>query len=1006
MRFPKVLTVLALSLALPACAADIALSGTVMTDTVTRAGISGVAVSLAKGKLSATTDANGSWSIVHKDVTTGLAVRAPTTSGGSHLSVQDGRILLRYGGHDLLGHVAPRPAQATASPASARSADAGSALDTLLFSWKDSVRVRLPIANYTQNGIVTVLDTSSILDSTFGIAWKSGITYGILTDTRDGHAYRTVTIGSQRWMAQNLNFSGSGTVIGACYGNSADSCVKYGRLYTWAEAVDAPSAYNATSLNARLPRQGICPTGWHVPSDAEWRTLEVAIGMDLTSAASTNWRNTYGEGAKLKSIAGWPEMLEPEKNGTDVYGFRVLPAGYRETSGSFYYAHEETFFWAASEGRASMAWRRYLYYDNGSVGRDGEGSKGSGYSLRCLENSSDTLTTLHALVLGSGTLTFPLNRAFDSTILSYTDSVESTLKRLEITALASSSSASLAVNGEAAISGAATSVDVSTDTTITIVVSNLNTLTTRTYAVRVAHKATPFGIPWSANVAYGTVVDGRDNQSYRTVKIGDQTWMAQNLNYAGTGTAIGTCYGGSADSCAKYGRLYTWSQAMDGAASSSANPSRATGICPAGWHVPSDAEWTAMAGTAEASPGVGSGKGGTALKSAAGWNDASDGTDLYGFRGLPGGVFNGAAYSNVDGSGVWWTATENLANAWFRGLNSNSTEVNRQGVGKTFGLSLRCVEDPPLRSLSLSSGSLAPAFDGTVLSYTDSVADTTETVRVTATASSPDAVVTVNGTKVPSGSATSVDATTDATIAIVVTNPGTSTTRTYSVLVAHKAPPYGIGWRKGIKYGTLVDDRDGKAYRTVQIGTQTWMAENLNYAGSGTTGECYNGSADTCSKYGRMYSWAEAMALSSDYDATAWGGGEVKRQGLCPADWHVPSDAEWTNLTTSVGTAVSGYVLKSESGWSSYKDGSGATQSGNGSDVYGFRVLPATYRYSIWTDASNKFNPLPSGATFFWTASETDASTASIRRVNYNETDVLLGASKKVAGVSLRCLKD
>ncbi len=129
--------------------------------------------------------------------------------------------------------------------------------------------------------------------------------------------------------------------------------------------------------------------------------------------------------------------------------------------------------------------------------------------------------------------------------------------------------------------------------------------------------------PENRPIAYGSLTYG--GQTYKTVKIGTQTWMAENLNYAGTDGTTGVCYNapsgvktsGPADTCAKYGRLYTWAEVMNGSASTTT--AKVRGICPEGWHVPTDSEWTTLVNTVEADTSVGAYKGGTALKSTSGW---------------------------------------------------------------------------------------------------------------------------------------------------------------------------------------------------------------------------------------------------------------------------------------------------------------------------------------------------------------------------------------------------
>jgi len=159
-------------------------------------------------------------------------------------------------------------------------------------------------------------------------------------------------------------------------------------------------------------------------------------------------------------------------------------------------------------------------------------------------------------------------------------------------------------------------------------------------------------------------VDVRDGKEYKKVKIGEQVWMAENLNYREDedGNVLGVCYNNLASNCTQYGRLYNWNEAMGGASSSSAVPSGVQGVCPADWHLPSNAEWdvlmTAVGGSSTAA---------RKLKSTSGWNScgpAGSGSyyvceDAYGFAALPGGGGYSVGYFNNAGYyGYWWSATE------------------------------------------------------------------------------------------------------------------------------------------------------------------------------------------------------------------------------------------------------------------------------------------------------------------------------------------------------------
>jgi len=195
-----------------------------------------------------------------------------------------------------------------------------------------------------------------------------------MTDSRDGRTYRTVKIGTQTWMAENLNYADSIAMPNLagnswCYGNSADSCAKYGRLYTWTGVMNIASSYQSARASSVIssPHQGVCPTGWHVPSGSEWVTLETAVG------AST-------AGTALKSASGWYN----DGNGTDRYGFSALPGGYYYGSGFYsvgYYGN----WWTATEYGLANAY--YWYMDNFYTHvYTNDIDKMHGRSLRCLED--------------------------------------------------------------------------------------------------------------------------------------------------------------------------------------------------------------------------------------------------------------------------------------------------------------------------------------------------------------------------------------------------------------------------------------------------------------------------------------------------------------------------------------------------------------------------------------------------------------------------------------------
>jgi uncharacterized protein (TIGR02145 family) len=192
----------------------------------------------------------------------------------------------------------------------------------------------------------------------------------------------------------------------------------------------------------------------------------------------------------------------------------------------------------------------------------------------------------------------------------------------------------------------------------------------------------------------GSFTDSRDDRVYRTVRIGTQTWMAENLNYNAFGSV---CYNNSTSNCDLYGRLYDWNTVMGGSPSSSTSPSGVRGICPAGWHVPSNDEWEILVKFVDPNADDWGNIAGARLRSVTGWFDGSGyvpGTDDFGFSALPGGFGWSGDFFNAGVSGHWWSATEDDAsNARARYMNWYYSYVYAYWDGKTFLLSVRCLRD-------------------------------------------------------------------------------------------------------------------------------------------------------------------------------------------------------------------------------------------------------------------------------------------------------------------------
>ena len=439
-----------------------------------------------------------------------------------------------------------------------------------------------------------------------------------------------------------------------------------------------------------------------------------------------------------------------------------------------------------------------------------------------------------------------------------------------------------------------------------------------------------------------TLIDGRDGHVYRTVKIGDQIWMAENLNYAYLQPTLNVdsssfCYADGDSTCEKFGRLYYWSAAMDSAGIFSKNgkgcgynnicspiyPVR--GVCPKGWHLPMSAEWNILTTTAYGSEpsfysGSVSNDAGCSLKSTTSWevvHEYDSGTDDFGFSALS--VDGGYArfWSSIDGGGLF-------AHNFY--LKFYACSASESYISKKDEYSVRCIKDD------------------------ESSENSTKNVK----------------------SVEPVDA---------VPQP------------VKLSEPCKSDSSDTCKYGTLIDSRDGKTYKTVSIGVYTWMAENLNYETENS--KCPDEGVD-CLKAGQYYLWSDAIDSAGRFSSNSKGCGSGKIcmpaypiRGVCPEGWHLPQFAEWEMLLECTALGNTGDNFKSSTDW-------------NGYDYYGFSVIPSEI------DSSARKNK---EHAYFWSSTEFGSNLASSISVksesSWDRTDdfVLFGDSK-TRYKSVRCVND
>jgi uncharacterized protein (TIGR02145 family) len=233
------------------------------------------------------------------------------------------------------------------------------------------------------SGTVNILDVSYLIN----YLYKSGPPpdCGTVTDI-DGNIYRTIKIGAQVWMAENLKVThyrngdpisyvpDAGTWFGLTggayceYNDDLNNSTIYGKLYNWQAVADA---------------RDIAPAGWHIPTDAEWKVLEIYLGMSQTDADGINWRGT-DEGGKLKESGG-QHWEDPNLGATNESGFAALPGGFRLNAGNFADLHHSGIFWTDTEYDIATAWFRYVSTDYSQINRSAN-MKGYGYSVRCVKD--------------------------------------------------------------------------------------------------------------------------------------------------------------------------------------------------------------------------------------------------------------------------------------------------------------------------------------------------------------------------------------------------------------------------------------------------------------------------------------------------------------------------------------------------------------------------------------------------------------------------------------------
>jgi uncharacterized protein (TIGR02145 family) len=769
--------------------------------------------------------------------------------------------------------------------------------------------------------------------------------FGSFIDQRDSKQYKTIPIGSQTWMAENLNYS---TSTGSwCYSNNSANCDKYGMLYSWETAIT------------------VCPSGWHLPSDAEWTTLTSSIGDDSIA------------GSKLKeiSIKHWNS---PNSGATNETSFSALPGGYRYSGGIFGGIGDIGNWWTATESSDLKAWYRSMYYSRMVVSR-GNSVTTSGFNVRCIQNLPLTISTPSVTNITS------TSAICGGNIIS--DGGTPVISR----GVCWSTSQNPTTADDKTFNGTGTGTFISD----LIPLKENTTYYIRAFATN--NIETTYGNQISFKTLQKDQISDIEGNIYNTVTIGSQVWFKENLKttryndgsvitLVTDNTAWNTlktpCYCWYLNKEAEYkdiyGALYNWYTVNTGK------------LCPTGWHLPTDAEWTTLTSSIGGDSTAGSKM---KEKSTTHWNGPnSDATNETVFSALPGGYRYFGSFGSVGDIGNWWTATQSsTANAWHRSLYSSRKDVSRGNSVKSSGLSVRCIQNLPL-TISTNSVTYITATSAICGGNISSDGGSTVTSRGVCWSTSQNPTVTHNKTSNGTGTGT------------FISNLISLKENTNYYIRAYVTNISDTSYGDQVSFKTLINtlqkdqisDIDGNIYNTVTIGNQIWLKENLKTSRYNdgnviplvadntawnilkTPGYCWylNKEAEYKDIYGALYNWYT-----------------VNTGQLCPAGWHLPTDAEWTTLTSSFGgDSIAGSKLKEKS-----------TTHWNGPN----------------TDATNEtvFSALPGGYRYFgsfgsigdignwWTATQSSTVNAWHRSLYNSRKDVSRGNSVKSSGLSVRCIK-
>ncbi len=912
-----------------------------------------------------------------------------------------------------------------------------------------------------------------------------------IIDNRDGKSYEIVKIGYQWWLSDNLDYFTPG---GSWYydGDSASNSSTFGKLYNW-----------ETALNA-------CPSGWHLPSDDEWKILESEVEMNSSVLENTDWRGT-NQGDQLK------------KNGTS--GLDILLGGFKDTNDQFLYLNSSGTYWTSTSYSTDNAW--YRGFGTEPTIHRFNFDKDMAFSVRCVRDNTPIIeahilkdsTTRNSAVIqseiiydggdvvsssglcwsimpnpdllanrinsGSGLGIFntkitglvPNNtyyvRAFaiNKFDTAYSDNISfisigkpviSTSPIVNITTTSAASGGNITDDGGASILSRGVCWNIlpnptiknsktSNGASIGIYTSSLSGLSPNTeYYIR-AYARTAYDTVYGMERSFITsptsqedsIKDTRDGKMYNIVKIGDQWWFAENLNFA---SANSWCYENNPAYCDTFGKLYTWNAALNS--------------CPFGWHLPRDNEFK----TLERYLGMDS-----IAAEQIEWRGTDEGTRLkigspIGFNIEFGGFrLENSTFNYVNSSATLWTSDETSATeAWYRGFGTTDQKIHRYYYVKDMGFSVRCIKtnSPQLLIDSvynitktsskidakvLSDGGVNVTERGicyglthnpTILSgkfisgsgvgsFTVLLSGLTTNRTYYARAYAINNYDTAYSTEISFISITKPIVTTSSvsslakTTAFVggnVTDDGGSTILERGVCYGITPHPVSTGSHLAIGTGTgsfsatLSGLNPNRTYylrayamnvKGVSYGSE-YTFKTLPFYLKGTLTDSRDSKIYSKIKIGEQWWFAENLNFAS---ANSWcfenNTSNCDTLGrlylytasinVCPTHWHLPSDNEWKTMETELGI-----INPDNTGWRGIDQGTQLKDEGSS----GFDVLMGGFR-----NTSGDFVEYGTSGTF-WTSTSASTNDAWYRGFGLPDVGVHRDIFDKGYSFSVRCLKD